>query len=364
MKARLVVIALTISALVVLVSPAWSAADSEVRATQPAVHKADPLTATVLKEYKLPFPEGRILRPRISGDWVVAIYNTDQKNPNATAQVVICNVVTKKVYTLWPEGSYQPDVNGNYVTWTGKTSAQQTLRTLNGEPNQQMPSNLLVCDLTTGVYYSPPLASFTTAFPVIQDHWVAYVNGGHVYLADMRTGRSQRICNPSKGNMNAGISIGGDYVTWTTVCDRGRIHVYQISRQRLAPIGEDTGMECSNSATDGKTVVWYGAGEPGGIYSYDIATEQYRGRIAEGTSYLDIDDGLLVYLKPQGKVCYVYGMLTTPGAQEFKISKDISDQGPSVSGNRVIWVKSNVVYCAELDRGDKKPIAKPLSSSH
>jgi len=357
MKVARVLATLTASAALLLAAGAARSADVE---SKPGTVSPAPRPLAVLREYKLPFPEGRILRPRISGNWVAAIHNTDQKNPNATAQVVVCNVVTKKVFTLWPEGSYQPDINGNYVTWTGKTSTQQTFRTLNGEPNPQMPSNLLVCDLTTGSYYCPPIGTYNSAFPVVRDHCVAYVDGGHVFLVDMRNGVSQRISNPSKGNMNAGLSMGGDYVTWTTVCDRGRIHVYQISTRRLAPIGEDTSMECSNSATDGKTIVWYGAGEPGGIYSYDIATEQYGGRIAEGTSYLDIDDGLLVYLKPQGTVCYVYGMLTTPGAQEFKISKEIANQGPSVSGNRVVWARDNTVYCAELDRGDK-PIAKPLS---
>ncbi|GEM_PF-7089689 len=99
-----------------------------------------------------------------------------------------------------------------------------------------------------------------------------------------------------------------------------------------------------------------------GIYSYDIKTQRYGGRIAEGISYLDIDNGLVVYLKPQGRVCHVYGIFTEPGSEELRISTDIADQGPSVSGNRVVWVKSNVVYCAELDFG-KAAVGKPLSST-
>ncbi|GEM_PF-6327790 len=211
MKARLVVAVLVVSALVVLTSAVW--AESPVRSNpHKTVSPPNGRSAKVIKEYTLPFPKGRVLRPRISGDWVFAIYNTDLSYQNATAQIVGYNLATKQTYTFWPGGAYQPDVNGDFATWTGKPSEQLTYPTYNGQPSKEMPSNLLVCDLVTGRYYCPPIKTYNAAFPVVRDHCVAYINGGHVFLVDMRNGVTRRISDSAKGNRNAGLTIGGDYI--------------------------------------------------------------------------------------------------------------------------------------------------------
>lgn len=360
MKARLVVTASTISALVLLIAGALcSATDSEVRATQPAVHTNDPTTATVDTEYKLPFPQGRIFRPRISGDWVVAIYNIDMSNATPTAQILAYNLATKRMYTLWPGGAGWPDVDGNFATWTGKSNTQATFGTLKGGPNRGMPSNLLVCDLNTGAYYCPALRTGGVTYPVMGGNYVTYVASGHIFLVDMMTGDQRQLSDPNKGNRNYTSTIGGDCVTWMNDDGGTSVCIYRISTGESFTVESQPGVKVQGPRTDGKTVAWTGNGKDSGVYFYDIATQQ-TGRFAQG-NFPDVDNGLTVYMKPLKGENPIYGLFPFRGVKEFRISKGSADQGPSISGNRVIWCKDNVIYCAELDFGDKKPIAKPLS---
>jgi hypothetical protein len=357
MKTRLVVITLTILAAIVLTGVAGSSAELASKVAEPSAVTSGPTSVAVLREYTLPFPEGRVFRPVISGDWVVGIYNTNMNNQTATAQVLVYNLSTKQLQTIWPSGSGWPHVDGNLATWTGKLDSVETYSTLRGGKNQRMPSNLVVHDLKTGVYYCPGLRTGTAEYPIAGGKYVTFVGTGQIILVDMETGVQWEISDRSTGSKNYNPAISGDYVTWTDVTenDTTLIQAYQISTGKKFTIESEPGVKCGHADTDGRTIVWSGSS----IQAYDIATGQRR-LFASG-HFPDIDDGVVVYMKDVKGGPAIYGKCVRSG-QEFRISKGFADQGPCVSGNRVTWVKDNVIYCAELDRGDKKPIAKPLSS--
>jgi hypothetical protein len=224
-----------------------------------------------------------------------------------------------------------------------------------------MPSNMLVCDLTTGRYYSPELRTGGAAYPVVYGSYVAYIAGTSVYLVDLLTGDQRQISDPSNRNRVVGPSIGGDYVTWATA-DGPDIGVYahKISAGKTLTIDSEPGAKYHYPRTDGRLIVWTEFVDSiGSVYAYDLATNR-QAKIADG-HFAHVDNGLVVYEKPVKGVGYpVYAVFPFHGAPEFRISKGSADQGPSVSGNRIIWCKDNEIYCADLEFG--KPVAKPLSS--
>lgn len=347
---------LIISAPILLAAAAWSATDSGSTVAQPAVLKAGPATTTVDKVYKLPFPQGRISLPRIAGDWVIAVYNSDFTTSVVTGQILGYNLSTRKLHALYPGGTASLDLNGDFATWMA-TARVPTFRTLKGEPNEVMPSNLLVCDLKTGRYYCPDIQTRAASSPVISGNNVAYLDGRHVFLVDMLTGIKRQISDPHKGNCNHDLAIAGDYVTWINDCDSGRVAVYQISAEELMSLDTEPVMKYQSPQGDGKMIMW--PLQYGNMAVYEIATQ--RRAVTCPGSFLDMDNSLVVYRKAtQGKS--VWGLFPFRNTKEFRISTDGADDGPSVSGNRVVWCKDNVVYCADLDFGDNKPIAKPLSA--
>lgn len=360
MKVMRAVITSSIVVVVLLSAAAWGAdVSAQSTVSKPAV--SVPAIAPVITEFKLPFPEGRVFRPRIAGDWVVGIYNTDMKNTTATAQILAYNLSTKQLQTLWPSGSGWPDANGNFATWTGKLSGVDTY-TFKGAKNATMPSNLVIYDLTTGRYYCSGLRTGSAMYPVAEGNYVAYVGNGEIILVDMAASVQWLLSDRSLGSKNYNPAIGGDYVTWLddNEKDHPRFRVYRISTRETFTIDSEPGVTYRGADTDGKTIVWTAFMGSDSVYAYDIPTRQTT-KMTQGY-FPDIDNGLVVYMKAVKGGPAVYGKCL-PSGQEFRISKGFADQGPSISGNRVIWCKDNVIYCAELDFGNKKPIAKPLSPS-
>ena len=81
----------------------------------------------VTREFTLPPIDGRSFRPRISGDWIVAIHNT--KDNKQQLGLIVYNVPKSQVYTIYREKpAGWPSISGNLVGWPGKSDSIDSLQ--------------------------------------------------------------------------------------------------------------------------------------------------------------------------------------------------------------------------------------------
>ena len=304
---------------------------------------------TVTKEFTLPNFEGSPFRPRICGDWVVDVQNVDDKACASTSiGIIVYNIPTGKAYMVFEGAAGWCSMGSTLAAWTGKSVAKiEGFCNLKGDRSgSDNPSNLILIDVTTWRYYTPPLSTGPAFAPVVWSNYVAYEGkNGQIYLIDMYTGQQKQISQADKNN---GPQIGQDLVVWQEFTDKQQIRGYRISTGEFIKITDDSGEEHRSPYTDGKTVVWWDKG----VTAYDVATRQ-RTKISDTGYYPDVDNGIVVYMK--SSAVYAYDLVEQ---KEFRISKGNSNCGPSIDGNRVIWTWKNDIYCAELDRSGKLNAAK------
>lgn len=297
--------------------------------------------APTVKEHTLPAFESFTMRPRISGDWVVASLNeTDKACLSPTKGVVCYNLRTKETYTIYNGQAGWCDVRGNIATWNGMSGTVADFMKKNTQASAAGdPSNLIVVDLGTWNYYNPPLSTGPIFAPVVSGNHVAYQGkGNQIYFLDLRTGRQKKVS--SGRNSTACPQICGDLVIWEERVNKCQIRGYSISRNEEFPITTVSGGQCISPKTDGITVVWYDAKNE--IWAWDVATGKTT-HVVHGF-YPDIAGGIVVYMKGD---CVVYGTDLRDG-KEFRISAGDSKCGPSISMGRVIWQKDDIIHVAEL----------------
>jgi len=312
----------------------------------------------VVREIELPGFPGAPFRPRIAGDWVVAIQNVDDKACASTAKGVIAyNIATGQTYTVFNENAGWPDIAGNLAVWTGKSFNIKGFCTLKGDRSgSSVPSNLILVDVTNWRYYTPPLATGPAFAPVAWGNYIAYEGKNkQVYVIEMNTGVQTQV---SRGDGKHGNpAIGPDLVVWEEYTDKRQIRGFRISNGEQLTITDDPGAEHCGPRTDGATVVWWGNSE--GVSAYSVATG-VRTQITKSGFYADVDNGIAVYLKSVTGVTAVYGCDLTTG-EEFRISSGKADAGPSIDNGRVIWCNDGKIYCAVLE-SQKAAHGKPVGT--
>ncbi len=307
-------------------------------------------------EFKLPPIDGVAFWPRVSGNWAVALMNTDPNNIHSTVGVLCYDLANRQVCTVYRGTAVSPHshaISGNLVVWSGMSDNIDSLRgTMGGRGRWS--SSLILYDLSTGRYWAPELLTKSALMISISGKYVAYEKGSRIYLYDVTTGAQKQISD-DRPQHNAP-DIGGDLVVWREFTDpssrqssrpRSRILGYRIST--------GTTFECPNSegvnsgpATDGSVIAW---GTSGGAKVYDpkAGTE----RTILNAQYPDVSNGVVVYLKslPGSTKRAVYGTdLSMRG--EFRVSRGTADRPPSIDNRHVVWAKGDTVYCAEIT---KKP---------
>ncbi len=302
---------------------------------------------SVAKEFTLQSYAGSPFRPRISGDWVLVVQNIDNKGCGSTAAgIIIYNVVTNKSYMVYSGNAGWCDMGGSLGTWTGKTEDLKGFCTLKGDRSgSRNPSNLVVVDTRTWRYYTPPLETGPVFGPVACGDLIAYEGkGGRICYIDMNTGAQTTVSRGDSRHANP--ATGPDLIVWEEYDNKRQVRGYRISTGEEIRITDDAGAEHCGPQTDGKTVVWWGNSE--GVGAYDLATGT-RKVISKQGFYADVDNGIVVYLKgvKGGSAVFGYDLAT---GEEFRISSGLSNQGPSISGNRVVWLWQNKIVCAELKR--------------
>lgn len=303
----------------------------------PAVYSASG-TITVGKEFALPSIDGRPFRPRISGDWVVAVRNSEKR----AEKVVLINVpkaMVSTVFDIADGASTFPSVSGNMAVWTGKSDQIDSLRGTRGKRGQ-LPGSMILRDLTTGQYSAPDLSTTSAAFCSIDGNYVAYELGSRIYLYDLSNQQQKRISDDRACHSSP--SIAGDLVVWCAKAEgtgKRQVYAYRIPTGVQTSITNDTQMDYISPTTDGRYIVWWTKAD---VYVYDTSTE--RTSTIPNAYFPSVDAGIVVYMKTGSRV---YGMdLAT--REEFAISSMKATVGPDIDGGRVIWCSGNTIYCAEL----------------
>jgi len=304
-------------------------------------------------EFALPAISGAAFWPRVSGDWAVALQNTNPNNISSTVGVVCYDLAKRQAYTLYSGKAASHAISGNLVAWSGKSDNIPTLRGTRGVRGT-WPSCLILYDLPTGRCSAPKLKTNSAFVLAMTGDFVAYEMGCRIYLYNTRTGAQMRISDNAPSHRNP--DVGGDLVVWQQYADRSfkqcRILGYRISTRETL---EFPGGFASNSGpkTDGNTIVW---STTGGAKVYDVKSRIERS--IPSAQFPDVSNGVVVYLKGAGCACGcggsrfgrgVYGTdLSMKG--EFRVSRGTADRPPSIDNRRVVWAKGGVVYCADIKK--------------
>jgi len=307
-----------------------------------------PRTVAKVNEFALPSLSGQPYRPRISGDWVVAVRNYAKRAEN----VVLINVPARKLYTIFDiaDGtSIIASIDGDLVVWPGKSDQVPGLRGTRGKRGQWARSMILY-EISTGSYYAPELST-NSAFSVsISGGLVAYELGSRIYLHDVARGVQRRISDNNP--YHSGPEISGDFVVWagkTDDSDKRQVYAYQISGGRQLQLTSDP-VDHRSPMTDGRYIVWW---TDAGVDVYD--TTNTSTFAIPKAFFPAVDDGIVVYQRPEssgpGCTCNspmpVYGM-DIATRREFRISSGTANVGPDIDAGRVIWCTGDTIYCSEL----------------
>lgn len=312
---------------------------------------------TVKMEYALPTIEGAFMRPRISGDWVVALQQDEQRKN--TLGVLVINLTNNQIYTAYVGKAMWPSISGTLAIWPGAPDNVDSLKGMKGKDGKL--TSLIMLDLSTWRYFAPPLSTRTTNYTTVCGTSIALECGSRIYLMDAVSGIHKRISKDE--SRYSAPEINGDYVVWRdTVSDsESQVIGYQISTGRLFNVTEDADVINCGGITDGKHIAWWS--NKNGVGVYDCVTRNTI-NIPKGF-FPDVENGIVVYLKKANGQNHVFGTEIATG-KEFQISKGNADQGPSIDKGRVIWCNGGVIYCAVLDlkANEKVPIKKdtPLTN--
>lgn len=294
-----------------------------------------------VREFALPSIAGQPFRPRISGDWVVAVRNYEKRAEN----VLLINIADSNVYTLFniADGrSIFPSINGNVVVWTGKSDQVESLYGKRRERGQ-FASSMILYDLPSGRYFAPDLKTNSAFFVSVFGRYVAYELGSRIYLYDITTGEQRRISDDNPWYHLPDIS--GDIIVWdqkTDASSKRQICAWQFSTGQQIQLTNDPDVDHIGPNTDGRYIVWW---TKAGVDVYDTKN---KSTFTVPTAYFPaVDRGVLVYQRREGAINPVFGMdLATH--QEFRISSGTANIGPDIDAGRVIWCTSDTIYCAEL----------------
>lgn len=313
----------------------------------------------VQKEYSLPSVEGRFFRPRISGDWIVALQQDTQNKTTTTLGVHCINLINNQIYTVYTGKASWPAISGTLAVWPGCSDNIDSLKGRFGK-DSKLSSRLIMLDLSTWSYFAPTLSTRSAGYMTVSGKHVAYELGCRIYLLDAITGVNKRISDNEAIHRNP--EINGDFIVWEDVENKTESQVvcYQISTGRQFDVTDSASQNNRGPSTDGKHIVWWGKD---GVGVYDIATRNSF-NIPSG-HYVDVDNGIVVYLK-RTDMTHVFGTEIATG-KEFQISKGAADQGPSISNGKVIWCNKGLINCAVLDlkANDIVPLKKdtPLTKN-
>ena len=318
---------------------------------------------TVKREFTLPAFEGYPYRPRVTGDWVIANQNSD-KNNNSTCQAVnVYNLVTNDVTCAFEGKASWPEAGGNCAVWT--VDPPSAIRSFFADSGDYYPdagkSNLVILDLATSKYHTPVLPTGSAyQYDVWGDRvvWTARGGNGQVCYGTVSTGKQNAQITPGRLSRYQP-SVCGNLIVWieddnpsnTSANSNSaplQLRAYDIAARRHINIPQDANVRHNSPCSDGKTIVWWQSGKPNVVMGYDLKTGKVS-KIADGY-FPDIDNGIVVYMKDVAGQGVVFGKVLSTG-EEFRISKGISNQGPSISGKWVVWTVSsldNKIHCAEL----------------
>lgn len=302
---------------------------------------AAPQVVTKVKEFALASINGRPFRPRISGDWVVVVRNSEKRAEN----VMLINVPTNKAYTLYTiaDGtSIFPCIDNNLVVWPGKTDDIDSLRGAYGSRGQ-LSRSMIIYDLNSWRYSSPEINTVSAFYTSISGKLIAYELGSRIYLYDLARRTQSRISDNSPWHSTP--QIRGDLVVWSAKPNNSanrQVYCYQISKGSQTAITTDD-VDHISATTDGRYIAWW---TKTGVDVYDTA-DRSTFTIPKGY-FPALDAGLLAFQRQSSPgINPIYGMnLATH--QEFAISSGSANVGPDIQGGRVIWCNNNTVYCAEL----------------
>lgn len=309
-----------------------------VLAALSTVASAEP--PTVLREFKVPISgSAKIFRPRISGDWII-INRTGENGNDPVLAYDVYNFKTKSTSTT---------LNTGHLPW-GEFSGREIVY---ADPSNS--SQIDLYDIATGrqrvipVSYGPVFKSV----PVAYGNFVAYKGkNGQIYGVNTLNG-AEGMLSSGVGQQNTP-HMGGNLVVWTdTSGAKPQIRAFNFATNQQLVILCNPETEYVLPSTDGKTIVCEAKGQ--GLMAYDINTGKWT-KITGCGYFSDIDNGYVAF--QQGNAVYVYEIAT--GTQLKVSSTPTVNNGPSISGNHVIWGTQDDVYCAELSI----PAAKPLPSVH
>ena len=317
---------------------------------------------TVKREFTLPAFEGYPFRPRVTGDWVVANQDSDKNNNSTCKAVNVYNLVTGDASCAFEGKANWPEAGGNCAVWTVEPpSAIKSFLAENGDYNPDAgKSNLMILDLTTSKYYAPHLPTGSAyQYDVWGDLvvWTARGGNGQVCYGNVRTGKQLAQITPGR-MARYQPTICGNLIVWLegdSVGPNGssnstplQLRAYDRTTRKHINIPQDANARHNSPCTDGKTIVWWQS-KPNVVMGYDLKTAKVF-KIADGY-FPDIDNGIVVYMKDVARQGGVVFGKNLSGGEEFRISKGISNQGPSISGKWVVWTASsldNLIHCAEL----------------
>lgn len=293
------------------------------------------------KEFALPPIDGQPYRPRISGDWVVAVRNsrTEKKAENVVL-INIPNATISTVFDIADGTSIFPSVSGNLAVWTGKIDQIDSLRGTKGKRGQ-LASSMILYDLSTGQYSAPELNTTSAYLCCIDGNLIAYELGSRIYLYDLSNRQQKRISEDRACYSTP--KIAGDLVVWHGKPDgtnNRQIYAYRLSTGVGTAITDDPEVDHIGAVTDGRYIAWWTT--KGGVYVFD--TRDNRTFAIAKAFFPSVDEGVVVYQKADSKV---YGM-DIATRKEFPISSMKATVGPDIDAGRVIWCVGETIYCAEL----------------
>ena len=303
------------------------------------------LAKVTVREYAMPAVQGFPYQPAVSGDWVVALLNTEQNNVTSTVGVIAYDLKNKKVFTIYQGKVTDLAFTGTTVMWAGAANDVPSLHGIRTHSSSFC--DLVIYDLSTDRYSSPP-CSITGVGLSAFGNLVTFENGSTIWMYNRSNNEHKRISDAARNHHCT--DMFGDMVMWCEYkgTQTSRIRGYRISTGEELLLTDDYESNPPPPRTDGKYVVWSTNGI--GTRVYDLKTGQIR--VIKLGSLPDVSDGIAVYtrsLKTGVGKRFVYGMDLKTG-EEFQISKGQPERQPRIEGNRAVWVEGSVLHCADIDR--------------
>lgn len=298
-------------------------------------------------EFTLPIFDGRPFSPRISGNWVAALQEEMIGNRVGKCLGVKCyNLADGSTHDIYNSSAGPCEISGTMVTWTGTDAGIKASATLSGENGPLKPGcNLLAYDLVSQRYYRPTLDTGPASMPAILGNRIAYTGKNkQIYFVDLATGEQKQISITGADNRDP--DMCGDFLVWNecAATSQRQIRGYRFSTGKVFDITNDPGANHFMPHTDGNYAVWDLNNKE--VWGCNLRTGK-KFKVADGF-FSDISQGVAVYVKEVGEREWIVYGKALPTGKEFRISKDVTHQGPSIDGNRVVWCKERTIHWAEI----------------